>query len=72
MMADSGVQRLRIKLLAVRLRELWDGANNDPLLQQCAASQELELNEYGAVWTRALLLPDEQELVHSTLVEIAR
>jgi 2-polyprenyl-3-methyl-5-hydroxy-6-metoxy-1,4-benzoquinol methylase len=74
MMADSTVECLRTKLLAIRLRELWEDAreNYNQSPQQCAASQELELKEYAAVWARALLLPGEQELVHSVLVEIAR
>jgi ubiquinone/menaquinone biosynthesis C-methylase UbiE len=69
---DGEGRGLRTKPLPVRLREMWNGATDDQSRQQCAASQRLELNEYAAIWTRALLLPGEQELVHSTLVEIAR
>jgi mycofactocin glycosyltransferase len=37
-----------------------------------AAKQQQELDEYAAIWTRALVLPGEDDIVRSTLIEIAR
>jgi len=61
------------RLLPVRLRELWNDSqrNNWPADEWCRR-QNQELNEFNAIWTRALLLPSESDLVHSTLVELGR
>src|SRR5437870_12389289 len=39
---------------------------------ECAARQQRELDEYSAIWKRALLLPGQQNIVLSTLSEIGR
>ncbi len=39
---------------------------------ECAAKQQRELDQCVALWTRALKLPNEDDLVRSTLVEIGR
>jgi SAM-dependent methyltransferase len=62
------------KLLSVRLRELWNGADKNGMSsEQCAAQQQRELDECAAIWTRALILPGwEDDIVRSTLTEIGR
>ena len=61
------------KLLPVRLRELWNNAQQNNLSSgEWAASQRQELDECAAIWTRALLLRGENVLVRSTLIEIGR
>jgi mycofactocin glycosyltransferase len=61
------------KLLPVRLRELWnEAASNNLSSDECVRRQNLELEEYAAIWTRALLLPGQSDLMRSTLTEIGR
>ena len=61
------------KLLPVRLRELWNNSQlNNLSFDEWTRRQNLELDEYAAIWTRALLLPSETDLVRSTLIEIGR
>lgn len=60
-------------LLSVRLREMWQQADQNGMsADQCAAKQKLELDKYAEIWKRALLLPGEDDLVRSTLIEIGR
>jgi SAM-dependent methyltransferase len=62
-----------IQLLSVRLRELWHSAGqNGCLSDECAANEKRELDEYAAIWNRALVLPGEDDIVRGTLIEIAR
>jgi len=61
------------KLLSARLRELWltaeqSGTSKD----ECAAKQKWELDRCETIWNRALMLPGENDLVRSNLVEIGR
>jgi SAM-dependent methyltransferase len=71
-MSESITQSRPGKLLAVRLRELWEGASRNGLSpDQCGSLQKLELDDYAAVWNRALLMPGEHDLSHSALLEIA-
>jgi mycofactocin glycosyltransferase len=73
MAAMRELQSKSTKLLPVRLRELWNNARlNNLTSDECARRQNLELDEYAAIWTRALLLPHESDLVRSTLIEIGR
>jgi SAM-dependent methyltransferase len=59
------------KLLSNRLREMWQSAAERGVpSQECAARQTGELEQCAAIWKDALLLPNEDDLVHSTLVEI--
>jgi len=62
------------KLLSLRLQELWEGAEKNGMsYAQCAAQQRRELDECAAIWTRALILPDQKDdIVGSTLTEIGR
>lgn len=65
--------KAKSKLLPVRLREMWESAQQKGMSsQQCMANQDRELEQYTALWKRALLLPNESDLVHSTLVEVGR
>lgn len=67
------LQSRSTKLLPVRLRELWSNAPlNNLTSDECARRQNLELDEYAAIWTRALLLPRESDLIRSTLIELGR
>jgi SAM-dependent methyltransferase len=60
-------------LLPIRLRELWnDSQSNNLSSDDCVRRQNLELDEYAEIWRRALLLPGENDLVRSTLVELGR
>jgi len=73
MVAMGELQSKLSKLLPVRLREMWNNAQRNNLSSdECARRQALELDEYTAIWTRALLLPRESDLVRSTLVEVGR
>jgi SAM-dependent methyltransferase len=73
MTGESITQSPPLRLLAVRLRELWEGASRNGLSpNQCGSLQKLELDEFAAIWGRALMLPGEQELSHSALLEISR
>lgn len=59
--------------LSVRLRDLWQSAERNGMSpDECTAKQKRELDEYAAIWTRALLLPREDDIVRSTLIEIGR
>jgi SAM-dependent methyltransferase len=59
------------RLLSVRLRELWhSGGQNGCPFDQCAANEKRELEEYAAIWNRALMLPGEDEILRATLLEI--
>jgi len=61
------------KPLSVRLREMWLHAQQNGMsAQECTRQQEVELNKYAATWRRALLLPEEDDLIRSTLIEIGR
>jgi SAM-dependent methyltransferase len=61
------------KPLPARLRELWNNSRRNNLSSdEWARRQKLELDEYMAIWTQALLLPRENDLVRSTLIEIGR
>jgi hypothetical protein len=61
------------KHLSVRLRDLWQSADQNGMSSdQCATKQKQELDEYAAIWTRALLLPGEEDIARSTLIEIGR
>jgi SAM-dependent methyltransferase len=61
------------KLLPIRLRELWATSRGNNLSSdEWARRQNLELDECAAIWTRALLLPREDDLVWSMLIEIGR
>jgi SAM-dependent methyltransferase len=61
------------KLLPVRLREMWLGAaQNGISSSDFAAMQKRELDQFAAIWTRALQLPGQDDLVASTLHEISR
>jgi hypothetical protein len=73
-MHDAGLQPLTTeKLLPVRVRDLWLGAQEKGISEgECAAKQKQELDQCEAIWTRALKLPGEEDLLHSTLVEIGR
>jgi SAM-dependent methyltransferase len=52
---------------------MWQQADQNGMSDdQCAAKQKLELDKYAEIWKRALLLPGEVDLVHSTLIEIGR
>ena len=67
------LQSKSTKLLPVRLRELWNNARlNNLTADECARRQNQELDECTAIWTRALLLPRESDLVQSTLSEVGR
>ena len=60
-------------LLSVRLREMWRQADQNGMsADQCGVKQKLELDKYAEIWKRALLLPGEDDLVRSTLIEIGR
>jgi SAM-dependent methyltransferase len=59
------------KLLPVRLREQWLTAEQQGISsEECAARQARELDGCATIWKKALLLPGELDLVHSTLVEV--
>jgi len=59
------------KLLPVRLRELWMTAEQKEIsAEECAATQERQLDECATIWKKALLLSGEDDIVHSTLIEI--
>jgi hypothetical protein len=61
------------RLLSVRLRELWGSAEKNAMsYDQCAAQQQRELDECAKTWTRALVLPGQEDIVGSTLTEIGR
>jgi mycofactocin glycosyltransferase len=61
------------KILPARLRELWSSARQNNLSRDdCASRQQLELDEYAAIWSRALLMTGESDLVHSMLAEVGR
>lgn len=60
-------------LLSVRLREMWLSAERTGRSsEQCAAQQQWEIDQCAALWTQALLLPGEDDIVRSTLTEIGR
>ncbi len=61
------------ELLPVRLRELWTTAEQKGISRdECIAAQERELEARARIWRDALLMPNEDDLVRSTLVEIGR
>jgi 2-polyprenyl-3-methyl-5-hydroxy-6-metoxy-1,4-benzoquinol methylase len=61
------------ELLPVRLRELWTTAEQKGISRdECIAAQGRELEARARIWRGALLMPNEDDLVHSTLVEIGR
>ena len=61
------------KLLPTRLRDLWQTAAAAGLSQaDCASRQQHELELCAATWLEALRLPNEPDLLHSTLAEIGR
>jgi len=61
------------ELLPARLRELWRTAEQKGISRdECIATQERELEACARIWRDALLMPNEDDLVHSTLVEIGR
>ncbi len=61
------------KPLSIRLREMWRSAVEAGMSSdECAARQQRELDEYAAIWRQALLLPGENDIVRSILVEIGR
>jgi 2-polyprenyl-3-methyl-5-hydroxy-6-metoxy-1,4-benzoquinol methylase len=61
------------KPLSIRLREMWQSAGQVGMSSdECAASQQRELDEFAAIWRWALLLPGQEEVVSSTLTEIGR
>jgi len=61
------------KLLAARLKDLWRDADQNGLSSaECQAKQTQELDACAKVWTRSLLLPGEDDIVRSTLLEIGR
>lgn len=73
MSQDSKWKSRSTKHLSVRLRELWESAEQNGMSSdQCTAKEKRELDEYAAIWTRALLLPGEEDIVRSTLLEIGR
>jgi SAM-dependent methyltransferase len=62
-----------VKPLAKRLRDLWESAETKAMSRdQCSAEEARQLDEFIALWTQALLLPGETDLVRSTLTEIGR
>jgi 2-polyprenyl-3-methyl-5-hydroxy-6-metoxy-1,4-benzoquinol methylase len=61
------------KLLSVRLREMWRDADQKGMSSaDCQATQKRELDQFAAIWARALLLPGQDDLIASTLTEIGR
>ena len=59
--------------LSVRLREMWRDADQaGRSLENCAAGQRREIDEFADIWRQALLLPGQNDLVVSTLTEIGR
>lgn len=59
--------------LAVRLRDLWSHAERDGVSRdECAAEEARQVDEFVALWRRALLLPGETDLVRSILREIGQ
>jgi 2-polyprenyl-3-methyl-5-hydroxy-6-metoxy-1,4-benzoquinol methylase len=61
------------KPLPVRLREMWRTAEQNGMsLDDCVAAQKRELDQFAAIWTRALQLPGPYDLVSSTLHELSR
>lgn len=61
------------KPLAKRLRDLWEGAERHGLSPEACAVEEKRLREeLASRWRAALLLPDESDFEHSTLLEIGR
>jgi len=61
------------KPLAAQLRELWGRVETKEITVVAAtAEQERLLDDYRRIWTEALLLSGENNLVHSTLSELAR
>jgi SAM-dependent methyltransferase len=52
---------------------MWEAAERSGLSkEQCIARQDRELASCAAIWQSALLLPDQHDLVQSTLIEIGR
>ncbi|MGD0075094.1 MAG: class I SAM-dependent methyltransferase [Candidatus Binataceae bacterium] len=61
------------KLLAVRLREMWlSAAQNGMSSEECTMMQKRALDQFAAIWARALQLPGQDDFVGSTLHEIGR
>lgn len=59
--------------LAKRLRELWSNAERNGISQdECVAEEARQLDEFVAIWSRALLLPGDTDLVASILREIGQ
>jgi hypothetical protein len=60
------------KPLAAQLRELWGRVDTKEITAEAAtAEQRRLLDVYRRIWTEALLLSGESDLVHSTLSELA-
>jgi 2-polyprenyl-3-methyl-5-hydroxy-6-metoxy-1,4-benzoquinol methylase len=65
--------RKSAKPLSIRLREMWQGAAQAGISSdECAVRQQREIEEYAAVWKRALLLSGQEDMALSTLTEIGR
>ncbi len=63
----------QLSLLPVRLRDLWLTADQKGISSdECAAIQERELKQFATIWKNALLLPGEDDIIHSSLLEIGR
>src|SRR5712692_10392846 len=61
------------KLLPDQLKELWQSVEQKQLTaDEFCAEQERLLDEYRALWTRALLLEGHRDLKESTLLELGR
>ena len=61
------------KPLATELRELWARVDAHAITSDAAmAEQERLLDGYRQIWTQALLLKGEDDLTHSTLIELAK
>jgi 2-polyprenyl-3-methyl-5-hydroxy-6-metoxy-1,4-benzoquinol methylase len=61
------------KPLSVRLREMWHNAAQAGMSSdEGAARQRHELDEYAAIWKRALMLPGQEDMALSTLAELGR
>ena len=61
------------KPLCIRLRELWLSVEQNRMSRdEFAAIEKRELDQFVAIWTRALRLSGQNDLVASTLHEIGR
>lgn len=60
-------------LLPSRLKAMWAEASKHGISSdQCALNQREELSKCALTWKKALILPGQDDLVSSTLIEIGR